>query len=101
MSKSIHKTQRVSRTHFPFEIAIPSYKRQETLQEKTLAVLKEYRIPVNKITVFVANKERKDLQGISRSENLRKNCGCRKRSHKCQKLYIRLLSGGDSSCMYG
>jgi hypothetical protein len=61
MSKSIHKTQRVSRTHFPFEIVIPSYKRQETLQEKTLAVLKEYRIPVNKITVFVANKDEEKI----------------------------------------
>jgi hypothetical protein len=61
MSKSIHKTQRVSRTHFPYEIAIPSYKRHETLQTKTLAVLKEYRIPSNKITVFVANKDEEKI----------------------------------------
>lgn len=61
MSKVIHKTQRVSRTLFPYEIVIPSYKRHETLQAKTLAILKEYRIPSNKITVFVANKEEEKI----------------------------------------
>jgi hypothetical protein len=38
-------------------IAIPSYQRAETLKEKTLSVLKEYKIPANCITVFVANKD--------------------------------------------
>jgi hypothetical protein len=38
-------------------IAIPSYKRAETLRDKTLKVLSEYKIPASKIHVFVANKE--------------------------------------------
>ena len=42
-------------------IVIPSYNRVQTLKEKTLAVLKEYKIPKSKIYVFVANEEQKDL----------------------------------------
>lgn len=61
MSKSIHKTQRLTRNHFPYEIAIPSYKRHETLAEKTLSILKTYRIPSHKITVFVANKDEESV----------------------------------------
>lgn len=38
-------------------IVIPSYKRAETIQSKTLAILKKYKIPENKIHIFVANKE--------------------------------------------
>jgi len=38
-------------------VAIPSYKRAETLRDKTLALLKEYKIPKQRIHVFVANKE--------------------------------------------
>jgi hypothetical protein len=38
-------------------IAIPSYKRAETLRDKTLAYLREQGIPKQKIHVFVANKE--------------------------------------------
>lgn len=38
-------------------IAIPSYKRAETLRDKTLALLSMYRIPADRIHVFVANKE--------------------------------------------
>jgi len=41
-------------------IAIPSYKRAETLRDKTLMVLRNYRIPANRIHVFVANKEEYD-----------------------------------------
>jgi len=37
-------------------IAIPSYKRAETLRDKTLSVLKSYNIPSQKIHVFVADK---------------------------------------------
>jgi cellulose synthase/poly-beta-1,6-N-acetylglucosamine synthase-like glycosyltransferase len=47
--------------NFPYEVAIPSYKRDETLKEKTLKTLKRYGIPANKITVFVANKEEEAL----------------------------------------
>ncbi len=38
-------------------IAIPSYRRAETLRDKTLQTLKHYKIPRAKIHVFVANKE--------------------------------------------
>ena len=38
-------------------IAIPSYKRAETLKEKTLATLSQYKINPALIHVFVANKE--------------------------------------------
>jgi hypothetical protein len=42
-------------------IAIPSYKRAETLRDKTLAVLAEYSIPAHRIHVFVANKEEYEI----------------------------------------
>jgi len=41
-------------------IAIPSYKRAETLRDKTLSLLKSYKIPKNRIYVFVANKEEEE-----------------------------------------
>jgi len=59
MARVIHKTRK--RIHFPYEIAIPSYKRAETLRDKTLDFLKKYRIPSQKITVFVANKEEEKI----------------------------------------
>jgi hypothetical protein len=40
-------------------VAIPSYKRAETLRDKTLATLKEHRIPAERIHVFVATPEEK------------------------------------------
>ena len=50
-------------------IAIPSYKRAETLRDKTLTVLAEYSIPAKKIHVFVANKEEYDLYKNTLKEN--------------------------------
>ena len=41
-------------------ICIPSYKRTETLKEKTLATLEKYNIPASKIHIFVANKEEEE-----------------------------------------
>lgn len=38
-------------------IAIPSYKRATILKSKTLALLEDYKIPKEKITIFVANSE--------------------------------------------
>lgn len=61
MSKTASKHQTRKRGIFPYEIAIPSYKRPETLRDKTLAILKAYRIPVAKITVFVADKEQEKI----------------------------------------
>ena len=44
-----------------YVIAIPSYKRQETLKKRTLALLQQYKIPSNKIYIFVATPEEKKL----------------------------------------
>jgi hypothetical protein len=40
-----------------YQIAIPSYRRAETLKNKTLAVLAKSNIPIEVITIFVANKD--------------------------------------------
>lgn len=42
-------------------VVIPSYNRVDILKKRTLAVLKEYNIPSEKIYVFVANEEQKKL----------------------------------------
>jgi hypothetical protein len=44
-----------------YVVAIPSYKRVETLKNKTLAVLKHYKIDPKKIHIFVADKEQKKV----------------------------------------
>ena len=55
----IRKTLR--RTRMPdYIVAIPSYKRAETLRDKTLKVLKDHKIPAEKIHVFVATPEEKE-----------------------------------------
>jgi hypothetical protein len=51
-----------------YKIAIPSYKRPETIKKKTLRVLENHNIPPERVTVFVANNEEfdaysKSLQG--------------------------------------
>ena len=40
-----------------YKIAIPSYKRPEVIKQKTLRVLNEYKIPKERITIFVADEE--------------------------------------------
>ena len=52
---------RSTRKNQPWIIAIPSYKRAETLRDKTLAVLKGYNIPADRIHVFVATTEEKKI----------------------------------------
>lgn len=52
---------RQKKGQFPYQIAIPSYNRAETLRDKTLAMLKSYRIPADHITVFVADGDQKKL----------------------------------------
>jgi hypothetical protein len=44
-----------------YVIAIPSYKRAETLRDKSLRVLAEYGIETRRIYIFVANKEEEKL----------------------------------------
>ena len=53
----IRKTLRKKRASADYIIAIPSYKRAETLRDKTLQVLKEHKIPAERIHVFVATPE--------------------------------------------
>jgi hypothetical protein len=52
---SVGKTRKLRASDYV--IAIPSYKRVETLKEKTLAVLKKYKIESSKIHIFVADKD--------------------------------------------
>jgi len=40
-----------------YKIAIPSYKRSETVKNKTLKILEQYNVDPNKVTIFVANEE--------------------------------------------
>ena len=52
-----------------YQIAIPSYKRSETIKKKTLKVLAEYDIPPERVTVFVANEEELEAYTKSLSEH--------------------------------
>ena len=65
MIKSKKKTivKNLSKKHNKndYIVAIPSYKRAETLKKKTLRVLQELKVPKNKIYIFVANKEEYDI----------------------------------------
>lgn len=54
------KTRKASKKT-DYVIAIPSYKRAETLRDKTLKILKEYHIDLKKVHVFVANKEEEEI----------------------------------------
>jgi hypothetical protein len=51
------QTRRAPTANSSWVIAIPSYRRATTLRDKTLAVLRAYRIPRDRIHVFVANEE--------------------------------------------
>jgi hypothetical protein len=51
-----HTTRKVCRKT-DYVIAIPSYKRAETLRDKSLELLQRYRIQPKRIYIFVANKE--------------------------------------------
>lgn len=42
---------------FPYEVAIPSYKRHVAINEKTLATLKRYGIPASKFAVLNPSKK--------------------------------------------
>lgn len=57
----MRKTRKISRACSDYIIVIPSYKREETIQKKTLATLKHYNIPASKIIVFVADNEQKKI----------------------------------------
>ena len=61
------KTRKVGKSDYV--IAIPSYKRIDTLKEKTLATLKKYRIPSSKVYIFVADKDEEEAyrKGLDKS----------------------------------
>ena len=59
MVRKTRKAEKASKA--AWVIAIPSYKRPETLRDKTLKVLCDYKIPNDKIHVFVATKAEYDL----------------------------------------
>lgn len=44
-----------------YKVVIPTYKRSETLRDKTLALLQKYEIPPERIYIFVADEEEKKL----------------------------------------
>ena len=44
-----------------YKIAIPSYKRSETIKNKTLKLLNDYGIDKERITIFVANKQEETI----------------------------------------
>jgi len=48
-----------------YKIAIPSYKRPETIKSKTLELLSKYNIDKQRITIFVANKEEEEIYNKS------------------------------------
>jgi hypothetical protein len=43
-----------------YKIAIPSYKREEQLKDKTLRVLEKYQVPPDRVYIFVANEEERE-----------------------------------------
>ena len=51
-------------------IAIPSYKRSETLRDKTLSVLEKYNVDPSTVTIFVANDEEKTAYEKSLKDNI-------------------------------
>lgn len=42
-----------------WEIAVPSYRRAQTLREKTASLLEKYKISPERVTIFVANEQEK------------------------------------------
>lgn len=42
-----------------YQIAIPTYKRKQVIKDKTLSVLAKYKIPTDRVTLFVADEEEK------------------------------------------
>lgn len=59
--RHVLKTRHTRKQKNNWIIVIPSYKRENTIRDKTLTILKKYRIPSNRINIFVANKEQEIL----------------------------------------
>ena len=54
------KSKTLKNKKVDYVIAIPSYKRAETLRDKSLEILKTYHIDPKKIDIFVANKDEEE-----------------------------------------
>ena len=52
-----------------YVVAIPSYKRENTLKNKTMRILKKYNIDPKKIHIFVADKEQEKIYKDTLDEN--------------------------------
>lgn len=52
---------------FDYQIAIPSYKRHDIIQDKTLRVLKEYKINPERIKVFINAEEEGELENYTQA----------------------------------
>ena len=50
-----------------YVVAIPSYKRPQTLKNKTLKILQEHKIDPKRIDIFVADKEQESIYKNERS----------------------------------
>ena len=53
-----------------YVIAIPSYKRQDTLKNKTMKLLERYKVPKKRVYIFVADNSQKNIY----QDTLDKNC---------------------------
>ena len=60
MAPQSQKTRKVSKGA-DYVVAIPSYKRAETLKDKTLHTLQQYKINPKQIDIFVANTEEEEI----------------------------------------
>lgn len=56
-----------------YRIAIPSYKRAETVQQKTLKVLESHNIPPERVTIFVADNEEYEIYSEALKDNIYNN----------------------------
>ena len=76
-----------------YVIAIPSYKRHNELSNKTLALLKKYKINPHNIFIFVANKTERKLYEENIDKNLyNKIIVGKKRHHQTAYIYFQIFS---------
>ena len=71
-----------------YVIAIPSYKRHSELSNKTIALLKKYKINHKNIYIFVANKTERKLYEENLDENLYNKIVVGKKGITKQRIFI-------------
>lgn len=73
-----------------YQIAIPSYKRSETIKNKTLKVLSDYNISPELVTIFVADEqELNDYQHSLKDTNYKNNIVISKPTLRASRNFIR------------